>query len=257
MNVPLPSYWGRLKRAAKHQVLPAVEEAVVKAFLRLYRPTDEHQLPGGLVRKAIVEQFHRLYYYDSTQTWRNTRYRGIPTLKCPLDLWVYQELITTVRPALIIETGTNLGGSAFFLADQCELQDRGHVVTIDIVDHHDRPVHDRITYLTGRSTDDHILSTVRSLLPEDGPVMVILDSDHSHENVAAELAAYSPLVTVDSYLIVEDTCMGGNPILPNAESGPMTAVQDFLRSTTTFRRDESCEKFLLTFNPSGYLRRIE
>lgn len=246
----------RLRRFVGRHLRSSAQRVVTEAFLQLYRPTDEDQLPDAVLRRAIVDQFHRLYYYDSSQTWRNTRYRGIPTLKCPLDLWVYQELITTVRPALIIETGTHEAGSALFLADQCELQGNGHVVTIDTL-WADRPSHSRLTYLGGRSTDDHILTAVQSLVPSEGPVMVILDSDHSHGNVSAELSAYSRFVTVGSYLIVEDTSMCGNPILPNAESGPMSAVEEFLQSTKAFQPDSACEKFLLTFNPSGYLRRVE
>ncbi len=85
--------------------------------------------------------------------------------------------------------------------------------------------------------------------------MIILDSDHSRENVTRELVAYSPLVTQGSYLIVEDTNVNGHPVLPDFGAGPMEAVEAFLAAHPTFEVDERREKFLMTFNPRGFLRR--
>ncbi len=86
--------------------------------------------------------------------------------------------------------------------------------------------------------------------------MVVLDSDHSKENVLNELRMYDALVTENSYLIVEDTNINGHPALPEFGSGPMEAVEEFLKENKTFDVDKNKEKFFLTFNPRGYLKRI-
>ena len=84
---------------------------------------------------------------------------GIPVLKCPLDLWIYQEIIFHVKPDLIIETGTYKGGTAHFFASMCELIGNGEVITIDIEAYPNRPIHPRITYLHGSSTEPNDYST--------------------------------------------------------------------------------------------------
>ena len=87
--------------------------------------------------------------------------------------------------------------------------------------------------------------------------MVILDSDHRKDHVVDELRLYSPLVTKGSYLIVEDTNINGRPVFPGFGPGPAEAVDDFLAATTAFERDLSRERFFVTFNPGGYLRRVQ
>ncbi len=114
-----------------------------------------------MMRNATVDEFHRLYYSEARSTWENTFWLGTRVLKCPLDLWVYQELIADIRPELIVETGTAAGGSALFLASMCDLVRRGEVVSIDIRDEPARPAHPRITYLIGSSTSESIVSEVR------------------------------------------------------------------------------------------------
>jgi cephalosporin hydroxylase len=89
-----------------------------------------------------------------------------------------------------------------------------------------------------------------------GRVLVVLDSDHSRDHVLAELRAYAPLVTPGSYLVVEDTNVNGHPVYEAFGPGPMEAVQDFLKERDDFEVDRSREKFLLTFNPGGWLRKL-
>ncbi|MDH4180125.1 MAG: cephalosporin hydroxylase family protein [Armatimonadota bacterium] len=194
-------------------------------------------------------------YYDS-QVWSGTYWLGFPTLKCPLDLWVYQEIIREVKPNLIVETGTAHGGSALFLACMCDLVGLGKVITIDIEEKPGRPAHDRITYLLGPSTSDEIVRRVVQAIGDGDRVMVILDSDHRRDHVLAELVVYSKLVTPGSYLIVEDTNIG-HPVQPELVPGPREAVQEFLAANPDFVADGAREKFHLTFNPSGYLKKAE
>jgi cephalosporin hydroxylase len=209
----------------------------------------------ALVDNCVVWAFHRLYYQSGSRTWSNTFWLGTQAQKCPLDLWIYQEILHELRPALIVETGTASGGSALFLASVCDLLDHGSIVTIDIVDRPERPTHERITYLRGSSVSAEIRARVEELARDSAPVMVILDSNHERDHVLQELRIYSPLVTPGSYLIVEDTNVNGHPVSPDFGPGPMEAVDEFLRDSDEFTADRTREKLYLTFNPGGYLQK--
>lgn len=211
--------------------------------------------PQGEERQSIVDAFHALYYDEAASTWARTFWRGHLVLKCPLDLWVYQEILVETTPDLIVETGTFGGGSAYFLASICELLGRGEVVTIDIDQQRGLPDHPRITYVSGSSVADDVLAVVAERATPAERVMVILDSDHSRDHVRRELELYGPLVTRGCYLVVEDTNVNGHPVLSEHGPGPMEALTEFLTTTDTFEIDRTREKLLLTFNPSGYLRR--
>src|SRR5712691_1605874 len=101
----------------------------------------------------VIARFHAIFYRSGV--WGRNRWLGVPVYKNPLDLFVFQEIISETRPELIIETGTHSGGSALYLASVCELLGRGEVVSIDIEDVKDTyPVHPLITYLGGRSSTD-------------------------------------------------------------------------------------------------------
>ncbi len=216
---------------------------------------DEGKRAAGA--DAIVDDFHRLYYTSADRTLRVTNWLGNRVIKCPLDLWVYQEIIFETRPALILETGSGRGGSALFMACMFDLIGQGRVVTIDARDIK-RPQHPRITYLLGSSTDPAQVERMRAAAAEEsGPVMVVLDSNHSKAHVLEELRCYAPLVSPGSYLIVEDTNVNGHPVVQDHGPGPMEAVQEFLAAEAgrDFAVDESREKFFLTMNPSGYLKR--
>lgn len=206
----------------------------------------------------VVSWFHQLYYslgHERGGTWKQTRWMGQEIHKCPLDLWVYQELMHQIRPQLIIETGTLYGGSALYLSQMCDLLGGGEVITIDVNPKPDRPQHPRLTYLTGSSINLDIVQQVKGRAAGKSPVMVILDSDHSCAHVLEELRAYHPLVTPGSYLIVEDGNINGHPVLADFGPGPTEAVGLFLRENNQFQVDMECEKFLLTFNPGGFLKK--
>jgi cephalosporin hydroxylase len=204
----------------------------------------------------ITRDFHRLYYDNARQTWEGTYWLGTRVLKCPLDLWLYQELIQQTRPDLIVETGTFQGGSALFMASICEQLGHGEVLTIDVAPQPDRPRHPRLRYRTGSSIDQETLQHVQGLASQAQRVMVILDSDHCAKHVLAELRAYAPLVTQDCYLIVEDTNVNGYPVREDHGPGPREALTAFLKENHDFAIDSRQEKFFLTFNPGGFLRRL-
>jgi len=196
----------------------------------------------------IVKDFHDLYYESSCigGTWKNTNWLGVPIQKNPMDMIIFQELIFSIKPDIIIETGTKVGGSALFFASILDLIGQGEVITIDINGKGELPEHKRITYLWANSLDEAVANFIQPRI-KDKKIMVILDSDHSKEHVLKELEIYSKFVSVDSFIVVEDT----------NTSGPLGAVFEFMDKTSNFIIDRSCEKFYLTFNPMGWLRRIE
>jgi cephalosporin hydroxylase len=208
-----------------------------------------------LRRRGVVSRFHRLYYEQPDLTWGNTHWLGVGVLKCPLDLWVYQEILHETRPEVVVETGSWNGGSALYLASIMDVLGVGEVLTID-VDDRPRPQHPRVTYRLGSSTAPETIAWVTGTIG-DRRTMVILDSDHAQPHVAAELAAYASLVTPGCYLIVEDTNVNGHPVDRGHAPGPAEAVQVFLEQDSRFVVDASREKFLLTFNPGGYLLRSQ
>jgi cephalosporin hydroxylase len=211
--------------------------------------------PGD--RNTVADEFHRRYYDAGYAggTWADTRWFGVATLKCPLDLWIYQELLYELRPDLIVETGTAFGGSALYFASLLDLLGNGRVLTIDLQPQPDRPEHPRIEYVNGSSVAPETLAHVREAAVGAGTVLVVLDSDHRKEHVLEELRLYAPLVTPGSYLVVEDTILNGHPVSPEFGPGPMEATEEFLRGNPDFTSDRRREKLYLTFNPKGYLRR--
>ena len=209
---------------------------------------------------SIIDEFHKLYYDEEHRSpiLNSTRWMGVVVQKCPLDLFCYQEIMYEVRPRLIIETGTLHGGSASWLADMMSLihdDDRWEVISIDIKEALNRPKRKHLYYFRGSSVSRDIVESCEREMLGHYPVMVILDSDHRADHVYKELDIYSQFVTPGSYLIVEDTDANGHPILPRHGPGPMEAVHDWLPNHPEFEIDKSREKFLLTMNPDGYLRR--
>ena len=208
---------------------------------------------------AIVDRFHDLYY-RMWQRGHNTlvsSWLGYKTLKCPLDMWIYQELLVSYRPDLIIECGTCFGGSAIFMATVCDLLGHGRVLSIDIDAAIEamRPRHPRIEYVIGSSTDPDIVGEVVRQAAMVDRIIVILDSDHTQAHVAAELEAYGWMVPRNGYLIVEDTNLNGHPTAPEFGPGPMEALDDFIAAHPEFVVDRGLERFLMTCNPRGFLLR--
>jgi cephalosporin hydroxylase len=219
---------------------------------------DRSQPPLSPAEDEIVRRFHDLYYrrWQAGADTINLSWFGHLILKCPLDLWIYQELIVRSRPDVVIECGTCAGGSALFLAMVMDQIGHGEVITIDIEERPGLPQHPRLTYLTGSSTDPLIVAQVKQRVG-NSRVMAILDSDHREPHVLNELTIYSELVHPGDYLIVEDTNINGHPTFPEFGPGPMEAVEKFLAHTDDFVVDERCERFLMTLHPRGYLRRRE
>jgi len=210
------------------------------------------------LERDVTEEFTEFYYKSGmfNKTWESTFWLGTRMRKFPMDLVIYQEIIFEIKPDVIIESRTADGGSALFLASICDAIGKGRVIMIDIKERVGRPKHKRITYLKGSSTSEEIVGRIEKLVKEYEKVLVILDSDHHEKHVLNELRIYSRFVTKGSYLIVEDTVLNGHPVEPQYGPGPMEAVEKFLKENKNFIVDNKREKLYVTFNPSGYLKKI-
>ena len=209
-------------------------------------------------KQEIIDNFHKLSY--DNKAWNSIRWLGVPALQNPNDAWIHQEIIVDVKPDFIIETGTAKGGSAALWATVLQqVNPDGRVITIDIKDESSEAkklpiVKQYVEFLIGSSTDPDIVSKVTKRV-QGRKVLIILDSDHSRDHVLAEMKAYAPLVSVGSYLIVQDTNVNGHPVYATFGPGPMEAVQEFLASNKQFESDANAERLMLTFHPKGYLKR--
>jgi cephalosporin hydroxylase len=181
---------------------------------------------------------------------------GYPVLKTPADLWIYQEILNEVRPDIVIETGTFASGATLYLAHMMDILGKGRVVSIDITVQPVRAVHPRISYISGSSSDPSVVQAALATRQSYESCLVILDSDHSKAHVERELALFAPHVSVGSYLIVEDSNVNGHPVYPTFGPGPYEAVQEFLATNRSFVPDASREKFLVSWCPRGFLRRV-
>jgi cephalosporin hydroxylase len=218
------------------------------AWLKLWAKTGRGPTTRAFHQDLIVK----------TGNFANTTWLGQPIWQNVLDLWTIQETIAEIKPALLIETGTNRAGSALFYAHLMDLLDVGRIVTIDILKLHELS-HPRVEFLIGSSTDDDIVEKVRKAAAEaDGPVMVILDGLHDGPHVAKELELYAPLVTPGSLLLSQDGIIDQLGMFADSRPGPLPANRAFLESHPEFEYDqERNEKFLLTHHPLGWLRRRE
>lgn len=230
-------------------------------------PTPPSDPAGARGPVRSVEDYQRLYnmtlrewliYHHENIVFHQCKWMGGTALKNPMDAWIYQEVIYDVQPDVVIEIGSAHGGSTLFLAHLLDNIGSGIVVSIDIDRDTYTARHDRIVVLTGDSSSAKILDRVAGLCAGK-TALVLHDGDHHKETVLRELHAYATFVTVGSYFIVED---GIVDLFPEKEwmgepgEGPLRAVEQFLRENADFEVDGSRERYLLTYNPMGFLRRI-
>ena len=201
----------------------------------------------------------------------NFSWLGRPIIQYPQDIVAMQEIIWKVRPDLIIETGIAHGGSLIFYASMLELIGKGEVLGIDIdIRKHNRkaiekhPMFKRISMLEDSSVSEDIIKQVSKIAKKKKSVIVILDSNHTHEHVLKELQLYSPFVTKGSYMVVFDTIIEKLPcnFFPDRHwsrgNNPKTAVKKFLKHNNNFVIDKDIEnKLLITVAPDGFLKRIK
>ncbi|WP_417472416.1 cephalosporin hydroxylase family protein [Luteimonas mephitis] len=237
---------------------------------------------NAILRRDSIDWLHRTLTHNYSY---NYSWLGRPIIQYPQDMVAIQELISAIRPDLVIETGIAHGGSLILsasmlaLLDYCDAVESGQVldpkatrrrvlgIDIDIRAHNRaaieaHPMAHRIDMLQGSSIAPEIIAEVRQRAQGHERVLVILDSNHTHEHVLAELDAYASLVSPGSYCVVFDTVIEDLPagMYPNRPwdvgDNPKTAVHEFLSRNSDFVVDEDIEaKLLITVAPGGYLRR--
>jgi cephalosporin hydroxylase len=165
-------------------------------------------------------------------------------------------MIVTVRPDWIVEIGTGDGGRALFLASVCELVGHGQVVSVDAEARDDRPQHARLQYLTGEGYQKKTGERVATIVA-GGRAIVVLGALRDRVLTYREFGRYESLVPVGSYVVVADTIVNGHPVWPGFGPGPAEAVKQILNTNGDFLADPAMEKYSLTFNPSGFLKRVK
>jgi cephalosporin hydroxylase len=200
---------------------------------------------------------------------------GRPIIQLPEDMFRLQEVIHSLRPDVIVETGVAHGGSLVFHASLCKAMGRGRVIGVDIeIRPHNRAAIEShilaplITLIEGSSIDPVIVENVRSQIGPDERVLVLLDSCHTKEHVLAELSAYSPLVTPGSYIVAMDGIMekvaGGPRTQPDwTWNNPRQAALEFVSAHPEFTIEEPSFLFnegnvseRVTYWPSAFVKRL-
>ena len=216
-----------------------------------------------LSREFVVESDRHGYAYQ--WTWCD-----LPILQLPQDVLATQDVIFRCRPTVVIETGVAWGGGPALYATLMDLYGGRQIFGIDlnlsdgVVDAINRiGFKTEIELIRGSSTDQSILEKIRqSLTPEDR-VMVLMDSNHTHDHVLSELRSYGPLVSKGQYAIVSDTVVENIPEQTHRPrpwghgNNPMTATRQYLSETSDFEVDTDIDhRLVMSYSPSGYLRKV-
>ena len=242
-----------------------IEKEFEKRNIKSIKKMGENESLKKLSNKWIMESSLHEYSY-------HFRWLGVPIIQFPQDIVGLQEIIWKIKPELIIETGIARGGSLIFSASMLQLIGKGSVVGVDIDIRKENkaiilkhPLYKRIKMIEGSSIDKTVISKVNKIAKNKKNILVILDSNHTHEHVLAELNAYSKLVKKGSYIVVFDTIIedtSSKKAIENRPWGignnPKTAVWKFLKKNNRFKIDKFIEKkILLTSCPDGYLKCIK
>ena len=220
----------------------------------------------AISRQWLEESMRQGYPYNFT-------WMGRPIIQNPVDIVAMQEIIWAVQPDLIIETGVAHGGSLILYASLLALNEiaggpqNAHVLGIDIdIRAHNRkaieehPLYSRITLYEGSSIDQETINFVHSFAANKSNILVVLDSNHTHEHVLNELKAYAPLVAKGSYCVVFDTHVEYFTYADRPwgkGNNPMTAVDAYLKNHQEFEIDEMMDaKLQISVAPKGYLKRV-
>lgn len=227
-----------------------------KRVHRFFRPMEkEYRKRFGINLRQWLLYHHKNIY--------KCHWMGIGAMKNPCDAWIYQEIIYNVKPDIIIEIGSFEGGTTLYFANLLDMLGKGIVISID----NDRTYycvkHPRIVIITGDSSSAEVVAKVYELC-KGKSVLIVHDGNHTKEHVLKDLSAYSDLVSINSYFIVEDGIIdlfSPNLINPNDgigmfDDGPVVAIEEFLSKNPNFVVDSEQERYILTDNPKGFLKRV-
>jgi cephalosporin hydroxylase len=246
------------------------------SFLRITSALIEQRpTPAGLGRRLVsgvmapflyestgseAEEYHKWYY--NTNVWKEATWMGIGCWKSVSDMWNYQEILVDLKPSLVIEFGTNQGGSAVFFASVMrQIGQPFKVLSVDVTHEPLDPkarLDPDVLFVQSRSNVPAIADQIRKLREEHpGPVFAILDSDHSMNHVLDEMKLLRPLLTKGDYLLVEDSMLNGHPNLPGWGPGPYEAIEAYEKEfPNDYTHDVEREnKFGFSFAPNGFLIR--
>ena len=221
---------------------------------------DVRAIRTAFMAKAFAYGYHR-----------NFSWLGIPIIQLPQDVIALQEIIWETRPTLIVETGVAFGGALVLYASLLQLLgEGGEAVGVEVQLRPENeaallahPLAKHISVIKGSSTDDDVVAAVAKRVRAHKRVMIVLDSNHSHEHVARELELYSDFVTPGCYLVVYGTSVADLPETTSYRRpwthmrNPRTALEEWLRRSPPFEVDRALtDRLILSDAPGGYLRRV-
>lgn len=184
-------------------------------------------------------------------------YKGITAIKCPFDYVIYQMILFEVKPDLVIEIGTNIGGGALYIADLLDSNGNGVLHTIDILDQVDTKVkeHKRINFYT-EGWENYDLELTKGF----EKILIIEDASHIYKDSLGILNKFHSVVSKDSYFIIEDGIINELGLEREYLGGPLKAIREFLPKHPEYVVDRKwCDMFgkNATFNVNGYLKKVK
>jgi cephalosporin hydroxylase len=211
-------------------------------------------LPTTLLGRSLDMSLREwIEYYQGSVAMKQVHYRGVPSWKNVFDLWVIQEIIHETQPEVVIEIGTKFGGTTLWLSDVMKTAASGSVISVDLKRSRiDFP--ENVQFIEGNSIAPDTVAQVKSLC-EGHRAMLMTDGNHAAEHVFQELVLYAPMIAPGCYFVVEDGIVDVMD-WPQYQPGPLVAVQRFLSENSSFVADERREKFILTYAPGGFLKRV-
>jgi len=234
----------------------------MKEIIKKYIPQGTLNL-YGVVKRNLKKKIYppapdEVVHFDLKTIYNghfNVMYRGIPMLRVPFDYVMYQMIICAVEPDLVIEIGTNFGGTTLYLADLMDTLGHGAIHSIDINSNAPELVrnHPRIK-LFGNGWEGYDIREAAGFKK----ILIIDDASHMYEDVLGALEKFSPLVSPDSYYIVEDGIVNEVGLEEQYHGGPLRAIREFLPTHPEFKTDRSyCDFFGVnaTWNVNGYLKK--
>lgn len=253
--------WGDSIGAFRKPVIPRHEAAQAPEG-----PAPPAPAPSPKVRDAAYAGLYGMTLADwmirhqEGIVFDKVSWMGVKVLKNPLDCWIYQEILWEVKPEVVVEIGSLAGGGTLFFCHLLDLVGKGAVVSVERDRAHFQVKHPRLVEVTGDCADDAVRRRVAKLCAGKS-TLVVHDADHTREAVLRDLRAYADLVTLGSYFIVEDGVV--DVFDPRATSrlgwerpGPLAAVRQFVQEDGRFAIDSARERYLITYNPGGFLRRV-
>jgi len=226
--------------------------------LDAFRDPVDHDAGAPAVPVADELKLAAIEALWDRKAWKETTWLGHRVNRYPTDLHCYQELLTRHRPGVVIVTGDDdgLSGRALFAGSILDHLEHGHVIAVGRSDVASRAEHHRVTHVAGHADDADVAAQVTALTEGRGDAMVFLALGQDRRVMAA-FAHYAPLVKAGGYVVVENTVVNGRPAAPGFGPGPLEAVFQILATHRDFVSDHALERYTITFNRNGYLRRLE